>query len=80
MFVASKNGDGTPPTFNENMNDPEKKSDKSATSRYDVSQDILQATTGRTKGPGPTIIFCCPNAGYYECLHYEVIALYSLDY
>lgn len=31
-----------------------------------------QASSIRNKGSGPTMILCCPNAGYYEYTCYEV--------
>ena len=52
--------------------DPDKKSDNFTTNRNEQSADAFQVFTLRNQGIGSVIILCCPNAGYYECMHYEV--------
>lgn len=35
-------------------------------------KEIFQPFSMRAKQVTSAIIICCPNAGYYECMHYEV--------
>lgn len=42
------------------------------TTHGDHTKDIFQSFTMRAKHASSAIIICCPNAGYYECMHYEV--------
>ncbi len=54
-------------------NDLKDKLGASTTNRQENSRDHLQALSNsmRNKDLNSVMIICCPNAGYYECLHYE---------
>lgn len=59
-----------PPEINNDLKD---KLGASTTNRGENSRDHLQALSNsmRNKDLNSVMIICCPNAGYYECLHYE---------
>ena len=70
MLISGKvSDDNVVPAENIDLKD---KMNAINTNRQEHSQDILQASSVRAKNVNPVMIICCPNAGYYECMHYEV--------
>ncbi len=45
---------------------------KESTSRNEITIESLDPKTPRLPTSNPTMIICCPNAGYYEFIYYEV--------
>ena len=74
LISAKPLGEQQSPMPAEMSNDLKDKLGASTTNRGENSRDHLQALSNsmRNKDLNSVMIICCPNAGYYECLHYEV--------
>jgi len=74
LISAKPLGEQSSPMPPEHNNDLKDKLGASTTNRQENSRDHLQALSSsmRNKDLNSVMIICCPNAGYYECLHYEV--------
>mgnify|MGYP006976741124 FL=1 len=47
--------------------------DRKDMTQNELTIETLDPNSSRRPNSNPTMIICCPNAGYYEFLYYEVI-------